>query len=61
MMKNLETYHEAQILFLKKQGFKLYQEYFSSKDKLLDTIVAVLRQRLGIEALEYEVCKLPQK
>ena len=55
MIRNLEEMNEGQILSMKRQGFKLYKTYFSSRDRLLDSIVAVLRQRLGIEAQEYEV------
>lgn len=55
VIKNLEEMHDGQILSMKKQGFNLYKKYFSSKEKLLDTLVAVLRQRLDIEPLEYEV------
>ena len=46
--------NEGEILSLKKQGYRIYNAYFSSMDKILDSIVAAIRQRLGIEPLEYQ-------
>ena len=34
---------------MRRQGYKFWQAYMSSKEKILDTIMAVVRQRLGIE------------
>ena len=37
------------VLRMRKQGHKIWQAYMSSKEKVLDTTMAVVRQRLGIE------------
>ena len=34
---------------MRRQGYKFWQAYMSSKEKILDTTMAVVRQRLGIE------------
>ena len=37
------------ILRMRRQGHRFWQTYMSSKDRVLDTTMAVVRQRLGIE------------
>lgn len=34
---------------MRRQGYKFWQSYMSSKERVLDTTTAVIRQRLGLE------------
>ena len=41
------SFHD--LLRMRRQGYKLWLSYMSSKKKVLDTVTAVIRQRLGLE------------
>ena len=45
----------SDIFSMKKQGYLIWKSYFSTFDKVMDSIIAVLKQRMGIEPEEYKV------
>ena len=47
---------EGDILSMRRQGFLIFHNYFATEAKLFDTVAAVMKHRLGIEPLQYEVC-----
>merc|ERR1719509_630755 len=49
----LRTLHHADVFAMKRQGRLILQTYLSSPSAVLDTLVAVVRQRLTIPALPW--------
>ena len=51
----LKTLPDSTILSLKRQGQLIWRNYFSTEDKIKDAALSLVRERLGIEPLFYQV------
>lgn len=44
----LRSFNDADILFMRRQGRLVWERYFASLQAIIDTIIAVMRDRLGL-------------
>lgn len=44
----LRSFSDADILFMRRQGRLIWERYFASLQAVIDTVIAVIRDRLGL-------------